>query len=65
MPRPAVEAQVEKHLKKIGVDPNKLPDGVIEALNGCSAAELQAMENVGASMETANLDLKLRVYSVH
>jgi hypothetical protein len=65
MPRPAVEPQVEKHLKKRGVDPNKLPDGVIEALNGCSAAELQAMDNVGASMEDANMDLQLRVFAFH
>jgi hypothetical protein len=52
MPRPAVEPQVEKHAKKRRVDPNKLSDGVIEALNCCSAAELQAMDSVGASMET-------------
>ena len=65
MPRPAVKPHVKSHLEKNNVDPNDLPDGVIEALNVCSAAELQLMDNVGASMETANLKQELVLYSIH
>jgi hypothetical protein len=65
MPRPAVKPHVQRHLEKNKVDPNDLPDGVIEALNVCSVEELQAMDKVGASMEDANMDLQLRAFSVH
>jgi len=65
MPRPAVKPHVQSHLDKNNVDPKNLPDGVIEALNACSAEELQAMDNVGASMEAANLNRELVLFSVH
>ena len=65
MPRPAVKPQVEKHLKKNNVDPNDLPDGVIEALNVCSETELQHMDNIGASMEDTNVGLQLRAFAIH
>jgi len=65
MPRPAVKPHVKSHLEKNNVDPKDLPDGVIEALNVCSAEELQAMDNVGASMEAANLNRELVLFSVH
>src|SRR6266516_2981546 len=47
------------------VNPQDLPDGVIEALNVCSQDELQAMDKVGASMEDAKLDLQVRVFAIH
>jgi hypothetical protein len=65
MPRPEVKPQVKRHLEKNNVDPDDLPDGVIEALNACSAPELQLMDNVGASMEAANLKPELVLFSVH
>ena len=65
MPRPEVKPHVKRHLEKNNVDPEDLPDGVIEALNVCSQDELRAMDKVGASMEDANVDLQLRAFSVH
>jgi hypothetical protein len=65
MPRPEVKPHVKRHLEKNNVNPQDLPDGVIEALNLCSQDELQAMDKVGASMEDANVDLQLRAFSVH
>jgi hypothetical protein len=65
MPRPPVKPHVAKHLKKNNVDPNDLPDAVIEALNVCSGPELQHMDNVGARMEDANVDLQLRAFAFH
>ena len=65
MPRPPVTPQLERHLKKNHVDPNDLPDAVIEALNVCSEPELQHMDNIGAKMEAANLDLQLRAFAFH
>ena len=37
----------------------------IEALNVCSAAELRLMDDIGASMEAANLKQELVLYSIH
>ena len=65
MPRPAPTPEVEKHLKKNNVDPNDLPGAVIEALNVCSEPELQHMDNIGARMEDANVDLQLRAFAFH
>lgn len=65
MPRPDVEPHVKKHLEKNHVDPKDLPDGVIEALNACRPDELQAMDSVGASMDEANMDLRMRVMAIH
>ena len=65
MPRPEVKPQVKSHLEKNNVDPKDLPDGVIEALNVCSAAELRLMDDIGASMEAANLKQELVLYSIH
>ncbi len=65
MPRPEVKPHVKRHLEKNNVDPQDLPDGVIEALNVCSQDELQAMDKVGASMEDANVDLQVRVFAIH
>jgi hypothetical protein len=64
MPRP-VKPHVRKHLEKNNVDPNDLPDAVIEALNVCSETELQHMDNIGARMEDANMDLQLRAFAFH
>ncbi|OLB23812.1 MAG: hypothetical protein AUH17_05780 [Actinobacteria bacterium 13_2_20CM_68_14] len=65
MPRPEVKPHVKRHLEKNNVNPQDLPDGVIEALNVCSQDELQAMDKVGASMEDANVDLQVRVFAIH
>jgi hypothetical protein len=65
MPRPAVKPHVKRHLEKNNVNPEDLPDGVIEALNVCSVEELQAMDRVGESMEAANLNRELVLFSVH
>ena len=65
MPRPAVKPPVKRHLEKNNVNPEDLPDGVLEALNVCSVEELQALDRIGASMEDANMDLQLRAMSVH
>jgi hypothetical protein len=63
--RPDVKPHVQRHLQQRGVDPKKVPDGVLAALNDCSEAELKAMERVGASMESENVDASLRISMVH
>jgi hypothetical protein len=64
-PRPAVKPHVKSHLEKNNVDNKDLPDGVVEALNFCTADELQAMDKVGASMEDAKMDLQLPAFAFH
>ena len=63
--RPDVKPHVQRHLQQRGIDPKKVPDGVLTTLNDCSEAELKAMDRVGASMESANLDASLRISMVH
>jgi hypothetical protein len=56
---------VKQHLEKNGVNPNQLPDSVIETLNTCSQQELQAMDKVGDSLEKANVDQNLSISAMH
>ena len=63
--KPKPNEQVTKHLEKREVSPDQLPGGVITALNKCSEAELNAMDNVGTSMEDAKLEPNLRISAVH
>jgi hypothetical protein len=56
---------VQQHLRKNGVNPNELPDSVIDALNSCSPEELNAMDKVGASLQDASVEPNLSVKSVH
>jgi hypothetical protein len=65
MPRPAPTPEVEKHLKKNNVDPNDLPGDVIKALNVCSGPELEKMDKIGVSMDAANLNRELVLFSFH
>ena len=63
--KPQPKEHVAKHLKKRDVSPDQLPAGVITALNACSEAELNAMDNVMASMEDAKVEPNLRISAVH
>jgi len=60
-PKPHVKA----HLQKNHVNPDQLPDSVIETLNTCSPDELKAMDNVGDSLEKANVAPNLRISAMH
>ncbi|HKG43877.1 MAG TPA: hypothetical protein VKB10_06505 [Gaiellaceae bacterium] len=44
---------VKKHLSKNDVDPETLPDGVIDALNAFSEEELKRVDNLGEQLEEA------------
>ena len=63
--KPQPKEHVAKHLKKREVSPDQLPGRVIAALNKCSEAELNAMDNVGTSREDAGLEPNLRISAVH
>ena len=63
--KPKPKEDVKKHLQKRGVSPDQLPGSVITALNKCSEAELNAMDDVGTSMEDAKLEPNLRISAVH
>jgi hypothetical protein len=56
---------VKNHLQKNNVNPNHLPDGVIETLNSCSPAELNAMYKVGDSLQEAKVETNLRISAMH
>jgi hypothetical protein len=57
---------VKKHLKKNKVDPDQLSDGVIEALNAFSAAELVKVDNLGSElMSDPGLSPDTRMCAVH
>lgn len=56
---------VKHHLEKNGVDPNTLPDSVIDAMNDCSPDELNAMDKVGKSLEDANVPANKAITAVH
>ena len=56
---------VKNHLEKNNVNPNHLPDHVIETLNSCSPGELQAMYKVGDSLQKANVEPNLRISAMH
>jgi hypothetical protein len=56
---------VKNHLQKNKVNPNQLPDSVIETLNTCSPEELKAMDKVGDSLEKANVAPTVRISAVH
>jgi hypothetical protein len=58
--------QVKKHLKKNKVDPDQLSDGVIEALNAFTAAELAKVDALGeALMSDPGLSPDTRICAVH
>jgi hypothetical protein len=56
---------VRKHLEKRSVDPERVPDNVMDTLNDMSEDELNAMHRVGESMEEADVDIHLRVSMMH
>jgi hypothetical protein len=57
---------VKKHLEKNGVDPDKLSDGVIEALNAFSDAELVKVDHLGAQlMSDPGISPDTRICAVH
>jgi hypothetical protein len=63
--RPQPNEHVKRHLEKNHVDPDQLPGSVIETLNTCSEHELKKMEEVGTSLEDANVAPNLRISAVH
>ena len=63
--RPQPKEHVAKHLRKRDVSPYQLTEGFITALNDFSEDELNAMDNVMASMEDAKLEPNLRISAVH
>jgi hypothetical protein len=63
--KPEPNEHVAKHLRKRDVSPDQLPGSVITALNKCSEAELNAMDDVGTSMEDAKVEPNLRISAVH
>lgn len=56
---------VKNHLEKNNVNPNHLPDDVIETLNSCSSDELKAMYKVGDSLQKADVEQTLRISAMH
>jgi hypothetical protein len=56
---------VKHHLEKNGVDPNSLPDDVIDTMNTCSPDELNAMDKVGKSLEDSNVPPNKAITAVH
>jgi hypothetical protein len=56
---------VKQHLRKNGVDPDTLPDGVIDALNTFSDAELAKVDNLGAQLQAAPLSPATKISAVH
>jgi len=57
---------VKKHLKKNGVDPENLSDGVIAALNAFTPAELVKVDNLGSElMSDPGLSPDTRICAVH
>jgi len=65
MPKKELKPHVHEHLRKRNVDPEQVPDGVIDAFNDCTAAELKAMERLGEAMDADSVDVHLRVSMVH
>jgi predicted ATPase/class 3 adenylate cyclase len=59
------EPHVKRHLEKNKVDPDQLPDSVIDTLNTCSEEELKTMDKVGDSLDKANVPSNLRISAVH
>jgi hypothetical protein len=56
---------VKQHLRKNGVDPASLPDGVIAALNAFPDEELTKLDNLGAQLESANIPPGKKISAVH
>jgi hypothetical protein len=57
---------VKKHLEKNGVDPAKLSDGTIEALNSFSDPELAKLDALGGQLqEDGTLSPAMKISAVH
>ena len=65
MPKKHLKPHVEAHLKRRKVDPDQVPDSVIDAFNDSTEAELKAMERLGEAMDAESVDVHLRASMVH
>ena len=65
MPKKTIKPHVHEHLRKRKVDPEQVPDSVIDAFNDCTEAELKAMDRLGEAMDAESVDVHLRATMVH
>jgi hypothetical protein len=58
--------QTKEHLKKRNIDPDTLPDPVIEALNEFPPGQLAKVDNLGKTlMDAAALTPSQKISAVH
>jgi hypothetical protein len=58
--------QTKKHLKDRDIDPDTLPDPVIEALNAFPPGQLDKVDNLGKTlMDAASLTPNQKISAVH